>query len=272
MFLIDFFTASAEQISQAYKGIIDWVATIPLSNEILWVLMAILNFATILLVYRLFGKKGLFAWIPMSVILANILVQKGVLLLGFYATLGNIVYATSFLVTDILSENYGRKEANKAVILGFITLIFATLLIQLSLITPPSELDVAQESLTGVFAFFPRIVIGSLAAYLVSQMHDVWAYDFWRKGKLWQALTGASSDTKGPIALANNASTIISQLIDSAVFCVIAFMNSEIAPTWEIWWSIFWTTYIIKAVVAGLDTPLVYWAKNWKDKGLVPED
>jgi uncharacterized integral membrane protein (TIGR00697 family) len=72
--------------------------------------------------------------------------------------------------------------------------------------------------------------------------------------------------------LANNASTIVSQFIDTTVFCIVAFMNSEIAPTWEIWWSIFWTTYILKTIVAGLDTPLVYLARKWKDKGLIPAD
>jgi uncharacterized integral membrane protein (TIGR00697 family) len=230
MFLIDFFTASYDQITAAYDTVITWLSSIPGSNEILWFLMAALNFATILWIYRKFGKKGLFAWIPMSVILANILVQKGVLLLGFEATLGNIVYATSFLATDILSENYGKKEANNAVILGFISLLFTTFLIQMSLVVPPSPGDFAQGNLQGVFALFPRIVVGSLAAYVISQMHDVWAYDFWRSGRFRRRSTLNSTGQKGPIALANNASTIVSQFIDTTVFCIVAFMNSEIAP------------------------------------------
>ena len=65
------------------------------------------------------GKLGLYIWIPISIILANISVTKNVMIFGIEATLGNIVYATSFLVTDILSEIYGKKESAKAVKFGF---------------------------------------------------------------------------------------------------------------------------------------------------------
>ena len=73
-------------------------------NEMWWVLMLVLNFVAILFAYRVWGKLGLFIWIPISVIVANIQVTKNVNLFGLEATLGNIVYSTSFLATDILSE------------------------------------------------------------------------------------------------------------------------------------------------------------------------
>ena len=73
-------------------------------NELLWLLMLVVNFGAILVVYRLFGKIGLFIWVPIAAITANIQVLKTVEIFGLTATLGNIVYATSFLVTDILSE------------------------------------------------------------------------------------------------------------------------------------------------------------------------
>ena len=85
-----------------------------MQNEILWLAMLLANFFLIILAYKLFGKWGLIMWIPISVIVANIQVIQTIQLFGFVATLGNIVYASSFLVTDILSENYGKKEAKKA--------------------------------------------------------------------------------------------------------------------------------------------------------------
>ena len=66
-------------------------------NEIYWFLMLVLNFGAILLIYRKFGKSGLFIWIPISTIIANLQVLKFVELFGIEATLGNIVYATSSL-------------------------------------------------------------------------------------------------------------------------------------------------------------------------------
>ena len=84
-------------------------------NELYWLLMLLANFGLIMLSYRFFGKSGLLIWIPIAAIIANIQVIQSIELFGLAATLGNIVYATSFLVTDILSEKYGRKEANRAV-------------------------------------------------------------------------------------------------------------------------------------------------------------
>ena len=81
--------------------------------------MLAVNFGAILIVYRLFGKIGLFIWVPIAAITANIQVLKTIEIFGLTATLGNIVYATTFLVTDILSENYGKSDARKAVAFGF---------------------------------------------------------------------------------------------------------------------------------------------------------
>ena len=80
-------------------------------------------------------------WIPVSVIAANIQVIQTVKLFGMAATLGNIVYATSFLITDILSENYGKQEAKKAVWLGFYSLIAVTILMNMALLFRPLEGD-----------------------------------------------------------------------------------------------------------------------------------
>ena len=227
-------------------------------NELIWFGSILANFLLITLGYKLFGKWGLIAWIPVSVIVANIQVVQTLDLFGLAATLGNVVYATSFLVTDILSENYGKQEARKAVWIGFFSLISMTVLMNIALLFHPLDGDdFAVEihgALTSIFSLMPRIAVASLAAYLLSQRHDVWAFHFWRKrfprdGQLW---------------LANNLSTMVSQLIDSAVFVLIAFLG---VFEGKLLFEIFITTYFLKWIVAAADTPFVYWARAIHKKG-----
>jgi len=224
-----------------------------MQNELLWLVMLLANFLLIILAYRLFGKWGLIMWIPISVIVANIQVIQTVKLFGLVATLGNIVYATSFLVTDILSENYGKEEAKKAVWIGFFSLISMTLLMNLALQFLPFAGDefatTAHEATSTIFSLMPRIAIASLAAYLLSQRHDVWAFHFWKNR--------FSKDSQ--LWIRNNLSTMISQLIDSSVFVLIAFWG---VYEGTVLFEIFITTYFLKWVVAAADTPFVYWAKG----------
>ena len=123
-----------------------------LSNETLWFFLLLANFAAILLSYRFFGKLGLYIWIPIATILANIQVLKMVDLLTIGVTLGNITYASSFLVTDILSENYGQKAARKAVFIGFFSLAATVVIMNIALMFKPNEFDFIQESLKNIFA------------------------------------------------------------------------------------------------------------------------
>ncbi len=224
-----------------------------MQNELLWLAMLLANFLLIILAYKLFGKWGLITWIPISVIIANIQVIQTVELFGLVATLGNIVYASSFLVTDILSENYGKKEAKKAVWIGFFSLISMTLLMNLALVFIPLAGDefasISHESLSTIFTLMPRIAVASLAAYFLSQTHDVWAYHFWKK----------RFPKDNQIWLRNNLSTLVSQLIDSIVFVLIAFWG---VFEMEVLKEIFITTYVLKFVVAAADTPFVYWGRK----------
>ncbi len=210
------------------------------------------NFLLIILAYKIFGKWGLIMWIPVSVIAANIQVIQTVKLFGMAATLGNIVYATSFLITDILSENYGKQEAKKAVWLGFYSLIAVTILMNMALLFRPLEGDefsqVTYDALSTIFKLMPRIALASLVAYILSQQHDVWAFHFWKRrfhkdNQLW---------------IRNNLSTMVSQLIDSVIFVLIAFYG---VFQNEVLFEIFITTYILKWIVAVADTPFVYWAR-----------
>jgi hypothetical protein len=220
--------------------------------------MLVANFGAILLLYRFFGEVGVLVWIPIAAILANIQVLKTVEIFGITATLGNIVYATSFLVTDILSENYGKRHARRAVYFGFFALVATSLIMNLALLFVPSPEDFVQSSLETIFTVLPRIAIASVLAYVVSQLHDVWAYAFWRK----------RFPSAHAIWIRNNASTAVSQLIDSVVFTTVAFIGVfETAVFFEI----MLTTYALKLIVAAADTPLVYLARRWKDRGRIRE-
>lgn len=229
-----------------------------LSNEILWLLLLLANFFFILAAYRFFGKTGLYIWIPISTILANIQVLKMVDLFTIGVTLGNITYASSFLVTDILSENYGKASARKAVFIGFFSLSATVIIMNLALMFKPNEVDFIQESLKNIFSLLPRIALASLVAYGVSQLHDVWAYNFW-KTRLPQ--------TKF-LWLRNNASTAVSQLLDSIIFTFIAFW--ALLPTSE-FFEILITTYLLKLIVAVVDTPFLYLAKMMSTHQTVKE-
>jgi len=218
-----------------------------ISNELLWIIFMILDLSVAVTLFRFLGKNALFALIVANIILCNIQVTKIVTLFGLTATLGNILYGSIFFATDVLSEVYGKKEANKGVLLGFIALILMTVYMQIAIRFSPAPSDFVSEHLDAIFSFMPRIALGSIVAYLVSQYHDVWSFHFWKnktKGKhLW---------------IRNNFSTIASQAIDSLIFCIIAFLGVFDTKTW---FELLFTTYIFKVIVAVFDTPFIYLGK-----------
>lgn len=218
-------------------------------NELIWIGSALLNFLLLILIYRIFGKNGLLVWIGMSTVVANIQVLKMVELFGITATLGNIIYGTIFLATDIINEKHGKEEARKAVWLGFFTLLTMTILMQIALLYEPSEVDVVHGSLKTLFDLVPQVAIGSLLAYLVSQSIDVHVF---HKLKLI---------TKGKHLWLRNCFTAISQLLDTTVFCLIAFWGI-LQSDFNVWMEIFLTTYFIKFLVAIIDTPFMYLARK----------
>ncbi|MGD1821026.1 MAG: queuosine precursor transporter [Pleomorphochaeta sp.] len=227
-------------------------------NELLWVIMLVINFGAILIAYRIWGRLGLYLWVPISVIVANIQVTKTVNLFGLEATLGNIVYASGFLVTDILSECFSKEASKKAIGIGFFSLISMTLLMQLAIMFNPAASDFVQDSLVTVFSVMPRIMIASLIAYFISNHHDIIAYEFWKR---------KFPSTK-MIWLRNNASTFVSQLIDSIIFTLIAFYG---VFEMNVLLQIILSTYLLKWIVAILDTPFIYIAKKWFDEGKIKD-
>jgi hypothetical protein len=217
-------------------------------NEALWLGFAVLDLFMVVIIFRLFGKTGLFALIVFNLLLCNIQVMKTVELFGMTTTLGNVLYASVFLSTDLLSEYFGKETAKRGVLIGFLTLAMATVYMQIALLFTPAEGDFAHPHLQAVFGFMPRVALGSMAAYLVSQMHDVWAFHLIREK------TGERM-----LWLRNNVSTLVSQGLDSLIFCVIAFYG--LFET-TVFLQILATTYIMKAFVSVLDTPFIYLAKR----------
>ncbi|MCZ6689885.1 MAG: queuosine precursor transporter [Planctomycetota bacterium] len=170
-------------------------------------------------------------------------------------SVGIFAYPITFLVTDIISEIYGRKRANHIVAVGFLVSGLSIGVIYLGRVAPIwTDSPLSQENYDAVFMFAPRLLLGSMAAYLVAQFIDIRVFHFWKrltKGKhLW---------------LRNNGSTLISQLVDTAIVTVLvtAFTRSqesgEFIPVSEMILRIR-DGYLIKAAVALLDTPLFYLA------------
>ncbi|HSO58746.1 MAG TPA: queuosine precursor transporter, partial [Paenisporosarcina sp.] len=217
-------------------------------NEVLGLGFAILNMIFVLIMYKFFGRTGLFAWVGFATVLANIQVVKLIEIFGLTATLGNAVYGSIFLVTDILNEKYGKKEAKKAVWLGFSSLIMMTLIMQVVLLFEAAPDDITQQSLATIFGLIPRIALGSMIAYIISQYTDVLIFSFLRK----------LFPSDGAFWIRNNGSTMLSQLLDTLIFTSIAFLG--VYPT-DVWISIFVSTYVLKFLVSIVGTPFGYMAK-----------
>lgn len=209
------------------------------------------NFSLFLVCYRLFGVKGLYAWVGIATLLANIQVVKTIEMLGIVMTLGNTIYATIYMTTDLLNEKFGTKAARQAVYIGFFSLIASTIILQLALAFQPQAEDIAQESMETLFGLMPRLAAGSLTAYFVSQMLDVRLFArlrkrFSRPDHFWIRING---------------STLTSQLVDSLVFCAIAFAG---VYSLQVWLEILLTTYLFKSLVSVVGTPVLYIARRFR--------
>ena len=213
--------------------------------------MIIFLFAVVLM-YKIFGISGLYAYVGFATILSNIQVCKSIELFGLSTTAGAVLYASTFLCTDILSEKYGKKAATKAVWLGVVINLLWLCGTQLTLTFQPSATDYIQPSLKVVFGMVPRISAASLLAYVISQRIDVFIYHF-----IWNKL---GNDKKG-LWIRNNGSTMISQLVDTVIFTSLAFAGRM--PL-NVFWQVMFTTYFFKVIIALCDTPFAYLARSVK--------
>lgn len=225
-------------------------------NELFSLLMLLFNFAVIMFAFRKWGRLGLYIWIPISVIVANIQVTKNVGLFGLEATLGNIVFTSGALATDLLNEFYGPKHARRAIGIGFFSLLAMTGFMQIALWFTPAASDLAQDALSQIFGIMPRIAGASLVAYLISNLFDIKVFSVIRK----------RFPSRGLLWFRKNVSTWASQLLDSLIFTFGAFWGVYESP---VLWQILLTTCIFKWVVASLDTPFMYLGRKWVDAGYI---
>lgn len=227
-------------------------------NEIILIASVLVYFGAVLMFFRLFGKTGLYMWTVICTITANIEVLILINAFGMEQTLGNVLFASSFLVTDIISEVYGKKKAGKCVMLGIATNITFIAISQSWFLFIPSENDFISTSLRAVFSNTPRIMIASLIAYAVSELYDVWAYHF-----LWNFTKNKTGDAKRFLWLRNNGSTLVSQLINIVIFNLLAFAFTYDAKTVI---SIIVSGYVIYVITSVADTPFLYLARKMAKK------
>ncbi len=225
-----------------------------LSTELMWVIMLLFCFTSILIFLKLFGYIGIFIYSGLAVIGGNIQVLKTVDF--FYSpepvALGTILFASTFLCTDILSEYYGKEKARMNILIGFCAFLFMTLLMVITIGFKPSSEDWVQENLSNVFTPMTRFFIASMIAYLISQYFDVWFYNYLRK-----------ITSEKYLWLRNNLSTVISSLVDNTVFSIFAWilLNPEPFSIYSVIMIYILGTYLLRIVIALLDTPFIYLAK-----------
>ena len=216
-------------------------------NIILGVISIILTFSSVVMMEKLFKKEGLYVWVSIATILANIIVCKTVTILGLTSSLGNIMFASNFLATDILSEKYGKEDAKKAITIALVSTIIFIVTTQISLLYIPDTTDIAQESMKTLFGLNLRTSIASLSMFYISNLFDIYLFDRLRQKypkKLW---------------LRNNVATIISNSAENYFFATIAFLGIFDIPTII---SIATTGTIIEIIIALLDTPFIYLSKK----------
>ena len=230
-----------------------------MTNELLIILSFIVIYGGVALFYRLFGKGGLLAFSIFATLVANIEVLLLVDAFGLEMTLGNVLFGSTFLITDILSENHSRKDANRAVLISTACSILFIAISQIWLMYTPAANDWASGAFHTIFSNTPRIIIASLVVYLVSQLVDVWLYHKW-----WEWCKKRFSDSRKGLWIRNNGSTMISQLLNTSLFTFIAFYGVHPLSTLI---SIFASSYAIFIVTSLIDTPIVYWCRSMREKG-----
>jgi uncharacterized integral membrane protein (TIGR00697 family) len=183
----------------------------------------------------------------------------GVLAFSF----GSFAHAFTYPCTDAVAEVWGAKRARMMVYMGMIVYITCTILIYIAVHLNPADGWAHNDSFVALFSGAPRIVLGSLLATASSQLWDIYVFEWVKKR------TG-----KRYLWLRNNASTFGSQLLDTSIFYSVAFYGvipNEVMP------KLILGSYLVKLLVAVIDTPVVYlvvyWITgNWTSQGDIEEN
>ena len=194
-------------------------------------------FITSLVVSNLIFQK-FFYWYPLNLkVLGNSL---------FELSVGILPYPITFLITDLISEIYGKKRANQVVVTGIFASFFSMGILLIANEVPAiKNSPIDDETFNQVFALSPIAALASMIAYLLAQFVDIRIYHFWKnltQGKmLW---------------LRNNFSTFSSQLIDTSL--VVGLLSVFGVLEWKLFWGLVISGFLFKIIVAALDTPLLY--------------
>jgi len=216
--------------------------------------MLLFCFSSILIFLKLFSFAGLYVYSALAVIIGNIQVLKTVVF--FYSpepvALGTVLFASTFLCTDILSEHFGKDKAQKNVLIGFVSFLFITIVMLITIGFNPSANDWAQDSLVNIFTPMSRFFIASMIAYLTSQYFDVWIYSNIKNLTMNRFLW-----------LRNNLSTMLSSLVDNTVFSILAWiiLNPNPETFYNVIMIYIFGTYILRIFIALIDTPFMYLSK-----------
>jgi uncharacterized integral membrane protein (TIGR00697 family) len=194
-------------------------------------------FITSLVVSNLIFQK-FFYWRPFEIsVFGNQL---------FELSVGILPYPITFLITDLISEIYGKKKANQLVIAGIFASFFSMGILWVANIVPALENSpIDDATFQDVFALSPVAVLASMMAYLSAQFVDIRLYHFWKKLTQGRMLW-----------LRNNFSTFSSQFIDTV--SVISLLSLFGVLEWDLFWGLVLSGFLFKILVAALDTPLLY--------------
>lgn len=223
-----------------------------MNNNLLLIIEIVTLFTMLLISMKLFGKNGIYAWVALAAVLANVVQGKNAVILGLYAGIGHVLFSSNFLATDILNECYSQEDAKKAVKVGLFANILYILVMIIALRYNPSEIDTMAEPMSKMFGLNIRIAASSMVWYFISNLGDVWLYN-----KLKIAMNGKY------IWFRNNVCTILFNCAENFGFAFFAF--GGIYSTSQIL-SIAFASTAVEVVVGICDTPFLYLAKRICEK------
>ena len=212
----------------------------------------VVTFSSVVLFHKFFGKAGLFAWVPIASILANIMTAKTIDILGLSSTMGTVLFASTFLATDIMTELYDIKDARKCVWMGMSGTLFYILSSQIAIRYLPSAFDYAHDSMVVIFSLSLRISIASIIMYFVANMADVYLYN-----RIREKMHGRY------MWIRNNVSTILCNCLENFLFMLLAFIGTYDFPTIMI---MALSTSVIEIIAGVCDTPFLYIATNKRSR------
>lgn len=216
-------------------------------NELTFIMETISVFGLLTLVNYIFGKEGVITWVGLATVLANVITAKNACIFGLNTAIGTVMFASTFLATDILAENYGKEYAVKAVKIGLFSSLLLIISTQIALMYNPSIIDYADGAMRTLFSMNLRISISSMVMYFIANMADIYLF------------TKIKEKTKGKkLWLRNNVSTILCNCLENFGFIFFAFVGIYDYKTIL---SIAIGTSIIEAIAAIIDTPFLYLSK-----------